>query len=264
MPSPLESARAKAQRAEETIQSLNAEIDAFLRANPNPYRIVGQLRNENREYVFAAFGELAIPIRFSVLVGEVMYQLRTSLDHLLSALVVANGGTPTYKHQFPICSTAARFAEAVERGDINGVSPAASDSIEQLQPYQPTQPTPPLLRLLRDWNNADKHRLLVVVGGAAALGRKVSIEDTDNAYSITGMTPPFVRKVTKEGADLFTIFLGEPHSRFRARAEFVPQVAIEDVGPLESASVSEVLTKMVAFIRHIFDIFARELNALSD
>ena len=56
MPSLRDSARAKIERADETAQNLNAEIDAFLRANPNPYRIVGQLKNENREYVFTCRG----------------------------------------------------------------------------------------------------------------------------------------------------------------------------------------------------------------
>ena len=125
----MDSTRAKIDRADEVAQNLNAEIDAFLRTNPNPYRIVGQLRNSNREYVFTGFGELVIPIRFSVLVGEVMYQLRTALAHLVSALVTAHGGTPSDKHQFPICSTREKFLEASKRGDIDGISLAARDLI---------------------------------------------------------------------------------------------------------------------------------------
>ena len=205
-------------------------------------------------------GELVIPIRFSVLLGEVMYQLRTALDHLLSALVAVHGETPTDKHQFPICSTPEKFLEASKRGDIAGISPAARNLIELTQPYQPTHPSPSLLNLLREWNNADKHRLLVVVGGAAALGNQIRIEEADSAFSVVEMTPPFVKRVTKEGADIFTLFLGEPHSRFRAHAEVVPHVAIEHVGPLDCASVSEVVTKMAAFIRHIFDGFTAELR----
>lgn len=190
-----------------------------------------------------------------------MHQLRTSLDHLLFALVVANGSTPTDRQQFPIASTPQKFTEAVKRGDIAGVSASAQALIEAIQPYQPTQPNPPLLSLLRDWNNIDKHRLLVVVGAAAAIGNRLTIEETDGDVTITGMTPPFVRPVAIAGSDVFTIDLGEPHARFRASAEFVPEVAIPDVGPLEAASVREVASKMVLFVRQVVDSFSPEFNS---
>src|SRR2546423_840459 len=108
----LASAYAKLNRADETAKNLEAEIRAFLAENPEPYRIVGELKNENKEYVFIAFGELVVPSRFAILFGEVMYQLRTALDHLLSALVHANGGAPNDRQQFPICSTPEKFIEA--------------------------------------------------------------------------------------------------------------------------------------------------------
>jgi hypothetical protein len=256
----LESANAKLQRAVETGQVLLAEIEAFLSANPTPYRIVGELRNQNTEYVFTAFGQLPVPIRFSVLLGEILYQLRTALDHLLTALVTANGSTPTDKHQFPICSTPEKLVEARRRGDFAGISASASTIVEQLQPYQTEHPTPSLLNLMREWNNADKHRLLVVVGGAAALGDRVTIEESDSAFSISGMTPPHIRKVTDQGASVFTIFLGEPHETFRATAEFRPHVAVENVGSLECASVAEVVAKMIGFTRYIFLQFAQEFT----
>jgi hypothetical protein len=258
MPHLLDSANAKLDRAEETANELMREIDVFIQQNPSPYRIVGHLRND-REYVFTAFGELVIPLRFAVLFGEVVYQLRTALDHLLSALVIANGGTPSVKHQFPICSRPEIFVEAKKRGDISGVSTSAEKLIERTQPYQPRQPTPPLLNLLREWNNTDKHRLLVMVGGAVALGDSITFEESDSDFSVTGMTPPLVRKVTNDGRDIFTIDLGESHARFRACGEFVSVVAVEGVGTLECASVHEVLTKMVAYVRDLFATFAAEL-----
>jgi hypothetical protein len=188
----------------------------------------------------------------------VVYHLRTALDHLLSALVLVNGGTPTEAHQFPICSTPEKFIETVNRGRIKGVSPTAEKLIELIQPYQSTQP--PMLTFMRDWNNTDKHRLLIVVGGAAALGQKVTLKESDGDLSITGMSPPFVKRVTNDGKDIFTICFGEPHAKFEADAEFVPHVAIENVGTLECATVSEVLIKMVGFTRYVLDAFAGEFK----
>jgi hypothetical protein len=260
MPDPFSSANAKLQRATETGNILEHEIHAFLEENPNPYQIVGELRNR-REYVFTAFGELQVPLRFSLLFGEVVYQLRTSLDHLLAALVTANASTPTDKHQFPIASTPAKFKEAVKRGDIAGVSRPAMALIEGFQPYQREQPKPSLLNLLREWNNADKHRLLVFVGGAIRLGERITVDESDGPFSIVGMSPARVKRVTSSGADVVTISLGEEHAVFRARGEFQPTVVIENLEGLEAATVSEVLTKTVGFIRHLFSVFQSHISA---
>jgi hypothetical protein len=81
---PLDGISSKIQRAEENIKNLSTEIDAFVLANPNPYRIVKEFQNEGRDYVFKGFGELDVPLRFAAICGEIIYLLRSSLDHLLS------------------------------------------------------------------------------------------------------------------------------------------------------------------------------------
>ena len=259
MADPLESTNAKIARAEETADLLLREVAAFLSAHPTPFRVTGELRG-GKNYVFTAYGSLEVPVRFAVLTGEIMYQLRTALDHLLSALVLANATLPTDKHQFPIASTAEKFAAAVKRGDIKGVAASAAKQIEALQPFQPSVTEPALLNLLREFNNTDKHRALIVVGGGAAMANELVIQEADRAMSIVGMSPPHLKRITPAGTDFFEINLGEPHEIFRASLGCRPNVVIGNLPPLDCASVDEVVATMIAFVKHIVGQFGAEFR----
>lgn len=258
MVSPRLSAVAKVARAEETARHLLREITTWLQSHPAPFLVTGQLRGT--DYVFRATGTLEVPVGFAILVGEIFYQLRTALDHLLAALIIANGGTPNDKHQFPIASTAERFAEAMKRGDIRGVSSRAQQLIERFQPYQPPATPPTIMGILRDFTNTDKHRALVVVGGGVAIADKIAIEEVDGPVTVTGMSPPFVKRIADKGTDFFTLNLGEPHSRFRASIACKPQVVVEGVAPLECATVEEVITNSIRFLKNVFAAFEPELT----
>jgi hypothetical protein len=42
------------------------------------------------------------PVRWSVVVGEIIHDLRSALDHLVCQLAIANQNSATMGHQFPI------------------------------------------------------------------------------------------------------------------------------------------------------------------
>ena len=206
---PLDSIKAKIERADKTLHDLNGEIVAFIRAHSDPYRIVREFRNQGKDYVFIAFGELAVPLRFSVLAGEILYHLRSSLDHLVWKLVEEEGGTPTRANQFPICATAEKFAKTCSQGYVKGVSDSAKRLIESVQPYATPNPSTSVLAVIEEWCNTDKHRLLLVVSGAARLGDRLEVAG-DEPVEITGFSPPVLRKVTNDGVELFRINLAMP------------------------------------------------------
>jgi hypothetical protein len=163
----LASCRAKIERAEESIQNLNREITAFLVANPKPYRMVREFRNDGRQYAFIAFGNPVVPARFAVIAGEIVHHLRSSLDHLLCALVVNNGGSPTRQHQFPIYTSPKAFDEACSRGLIRGVADSAEKLIRSVQPYTSETPDDTVLHVIQQFDNFDKHQRLLVVNTVA-------------------------------------------------------------------------------------------------
>ena len=84
---------AKLGRAEESIKILDQEAAALFAADPPPFKIVGEHKRDGLDYVFMAYGDPAVPLRFAVLAGEIVHHLRSSLDH--HALAVRSGNTPT-------------------------------------------------------------------------------------------------------------------------------------------------------------------------
>jgi hypothetical protein len=94
-------------------------------------------------------------LMFSILVGEVCYNLRAALDYLVFELAKLASGAEQKRTQFPIEDDPAEFPE----GRLKGLTRAHRTAIEALQPYNGCEWT----RRLRDWSNPDKHRTLAPV-----------------------------------------------------------------------------------------------------
>src|SRR6202043_4064084 len=98
MPLPLDGCWAKIDRANENITNLQAAIAARFQ----PYIIAGNVNHETKECVFVANAK-TIPLRLSVLAGEIIHHLRSSLDHLICALVLQQSNVVNLRHAFPVC-----------------------------------------------------------------------------------------------------------------------------------------------------------------
>lgn len=109
----------------------------------------------------------AIPRDWSLILGDGLHNLRSSLDALAYALAARNSGQPTDSHarniQFPICDSHEEFQKRRD-SNLRRLSAAAQAAIEIMQPYHVSEwggGNP--LGLLRDLSNVDKHRRLVIV-----------------------------------------------------------------------------------------------------
>lgn len=113
----------------------------------------------------------------SVYVGEALYQLRSTLDHLVCHLTEGNGHVVTNKTGFPIFlqrsefqDPAGRLMPAVRRL-IDGLLPEQRAAIEAEQPFQGKFGAPeddPLWWLYR-LSNFDRHRFIHLVGSATLI-----------------------------------------------------------------------------------------------
>jgi hypothetical protein len=121
-----------------------------------------------------------IPPDVSILVGEVVYNLRAGLDYAIGQISLLQ--TPDWqsskprRNQFPIESTAEGF-RARRNTFLAGVSDGVANYIEGKQPYMNCDWT----RRLAELSNLDKHNELVVVLQALA----ISIDE-----SATKLPPP--------------------------------------------------------------------------
>lgn len=168
----LDDIRAKIERAREQISALDADVRQFL--EDGPYVIRAAYDEKSGEDLYRAQVVRVPPPRISVVVGEIVHDLRSALDHLAWQLTRADKRT-NYTG-FPIFSSPwgpGEKSEAQFLAHVDGMSEEVVAVIRGLQPSQPGAPLNKdhsLLRLHR-MNIEDKHHLLNVIGGAAAQRR---------------------------------------------------------------------------------------------
>ena len=144
------------------LEDLNLAIETFLGSIPN--RTIRDNEPAAVAELERIFSCLEVPPRISILAGEAIHQTRSALDHIASALVVANKGVITPKTQFPIfvySPTNERESHRYE-DQIRGMSPSAKALIDQLQPFNGPDRLDHPLTLLKRLNNFDKHQALLV------------------------------------------------------------------------------------------------------
>ncbi|WP_194838573.1 hypothetical protein [Nocardia sp. XZ_19_369] len=135
------------------------------------------------------------PERWSVLIGDVLTNLRAALDHTFWAAALAATGVPEYPHRvtFPLDSEAKKFRG---RKDLKSlVTPQFWELVEDVQPLNTDPPRRAPLESLRWLSNVDKHRAVHVVGRMAFDAGPI-ILDPDGKYEILEQ-----ERVTGEVAD---------------------------------------------------------------
>jgi hypothetical protein len=157
----------KLDRAQEHFDSLDAEIREFLEANP-----AETFAQESADGTFLLrVGRLEpLPLRWGVLVGDLVHDTRSSLEHMAHQLVLANGGTPDFRTAFPICFTEELWNKRVadrrlRNSPLAGMASDARALIRELQPFvgrTENEARVTMLAGLESLWNADKHRLVHV------------------------------------------------------------------------------------------------------
>jgi hypothetical protein len=211
----LETIYRKLRRAEKDLDALEGELRAFDQSNA--YVIITELdpANGDRIYRIRIFREP--DPEWEITVGEIAYQMRSSLDHLVTQLVVLNGGdAEKHRGSFPIFVNAEDYWKKLKRGGtrrdqlLEGVAGEHRAVIDSLQPYQrgPRQASLDPLAVLNELCNGDKHR---DSHPALLAMRSASLEFGPNetgAVLFTERSPNPTerrRKPLKDGAEVYRI-----------------------------------------------------------
>ena len=107
-----------------------------------------------------------VPMDFPIRVGEIAYNLRSALDHLVYALVLDNDEEPSKQSEFPIFNEEAAYQREAPRR-LKGVLRDRSGLIEAFQPFRGGIGRH--LWMLHLICNIDKHRHLNVVNTHTSL-----------------------------------------------------------------------------------------------
>ena len=151
---PLDGCIAKIERAKLHLDEIKDRVKT-----EQPFGFSWEIDYEAQEVVVHARSDRATSVRWGVIAGEIIHQLRSSLDHVVRQLVIANDHEPEERRTaFPVFWEEDKY-QSRGRRMINGVSDAAATIIEGLQPFGSVHATDPLHVLDELWNR-DKHRLL--------------------------------------------------------------------------------------------------------
>jgi hypothetical protein len=167
----------KLNRAETHIQTLREEIAAFLKRNPKPFEVrTDDTPGPNKaiHYVLYAIVRENPPAELAPIIGDVIHNLRSALEHLAHEL---SGKKP--RSQFPIFTDECRF-KVIGLPMIKGIKGKERTLIERVQPYiasNPPRSNP--LAIISELSNLDKHRLPIPV--VAALNTTESWVGSTNA-----------------------------------------------------------------------------------
>lgn len=151
---------AKIGRAREHHGALLKETKGYL-ATP-PYRIVERVDGGRR--TVRASAVVPPPIQLALILGDLVQNLRSALDHLAWAFALTQSKSPSCLTQFPIFER--RPDEFDGEPQVRHIPESVRRIMEGMQPYSSGDPIGGLiggqLATLRILSNRDKHRVLLL------------------------------------------------------------------------------------------------------
>lgn len=168
----LNSALIKVDRAAQHLNEFKLELQRF--NDSKPYQFVYENDLDTGERVCFYEPTIAIPAYWAILVGEIVFHLRSALDHAVYSLTVHGQSIPLEQTEFPIFNDKIKFFAAKKDGTpvrgsgvfkIRGLSQKTKDFIETKQPFSIGQDVQDsVLMAIQELCNIDKHRTLHIFG----------------------------------------------------------------------------------------------------
>lgn len=256
----LTSCRLKIERADENIRNLRSEVAAFLESKQND--VVSEIDPKTGHGLVKFAGDLSAVRRFAVLSGEIVYHLRSSLDHLVWRLITdpalrsIHSGFPIYSSDPRQATVPAPMRRYSRR--IKGVSSTAAVIIERIQPYNGTTPANDPLVILNTLNNSDKHHELVLTFARAGVERLIFLDPDGVTRTLNvneGMAMRWLGEL-KHGAELIRTI--PVIGKMDMHPEIAFDIAFARVGLQKDQPVIPTLTRLRDAIVNVIELFADE------
>lgn len=257
----LQGCRLKQQRADQHIQMLQRDVPGFFK-QVNSYRMLTKQDPESGEDFLWLEPKERVPVKkWGIVLGDILHNLRSALDHLVWGLTLENGHTPPAnpiplasdwtKTQFPIYE----FDPARGKGwdtkppkQLWGVRPRYASAIEQLQPFFGGKdiPSNPLW-LLAQLSNIDKHRTIHLIGFYAHAVRVESTLEDGDIYRVKGPRPG------EHGAEIGRFPAGESDMDMDFEVEV--DVVLGEGEPAQFRTLTDVLGQLYGYVNDIINWF---------
>jgi hypothetical protein len=255
---PFEAARIKIDRAKQHLEELQSEINGFFQRGGAfvAFEVAP-------EYSVAAGSEIGaftyresepVPAMWAAIIGDVIHNLRSSLDLISSDIHSLTGGNPkdmAYVH-YPFCKDKSSLHDMIKSRRLSHIGSHFLDIIEQTAPYKGGNDG---LRALHDLDLLDKHQALVPTIAVVTMDWPVEIKQGPQKFA-TG--------VLKDGQRLiiFPSTFGKLTEGSRIKADF--SIVFGEVGIFMGTDVAKQLEACIASVEVILDLFrgAAEKNGL--
>ena len=208
----LDGVMAKTRRADSGLRSLESDIAAH--CEQERHSLTTTLLHNPRETLIG--NEPQLLSDFAIRVGEIAYNLRSALDHLVWAAVSEHHVASSRYHEFPIFQTEAGYHKSAPK-KLFGLPAMYNHAIEDVQPFQTDCPIGRDLWMLQLVSNIDKHRHLNVV----------NTHSIANAHIEEDSIPKCMTHGVESGLALLTYLRGTPYERF-IRMDVVVDVCFRD------------------------------------
>lgn len=154
---------AKFNRSKEQFDVLRTEIGEFLDRKPEPHLSRGEFNADTWEWI-ERFQMQEPLLRWGVILGDCVHNLRSALDHLICQVTLLDGGSmdDCEESQFPIASKSeGQFEKMAKKRLPVCFSDKHRAMVKRAQPYHAGDDAPRHpLSILAELSNADKHRVL--------------------------------------------------------------------------------------------------------
>ncbi|MFB3040768.1 MAG: hypothetical protein ACE1ZS_03040 [Candidatus Poribacteria bacterium] len=243
-PGPLQNSRLKIERAKQHISELNSTIEAF--DARDPYTIVVEKDSQSGNHLWTMRISEDIPQNLTVIIGDVIHNLRAALDLMISDIVIPLGAKPN-KVKFPFVEHANALVGRIEETQINLAPKEVITLIKDLEPYPSGKSN---LYGLHRLDIADKHTSLIA-----------TTEFTGIPYfSIEGTQGPIATFINtrfspiKDGKVLFSI---PPSENVKLGQKFIPSfgVTFATGQPFKGEPIVPTFVQLTELIKGVIESF---------
>lgn len=245
--------RAKLARADEHLSTLYRETDGW--GDRDPFRVVRQSNADGSVHEFSLrFQVQPDTLRWALLLGDALHNLRGALDHVVYALAIRQTGQDpppgAERLMYPICSDAKYWNSKRVQDRIACLSKPTRAAIERTQPYNRLKTGKWFAPLwwLAQLNDIDKHRLVHI----AALGMApddIAINAEPGTFRALWNEGPLV-----DGAPLLRLELTKPDPQVYVDLKATGAVVLQPIG-MRPLGVHPTLKR----IRHEVGVVCRYL-----
>jgi hypothetical protein len=253
---------AKLGRAEELLKGLDNEVDIWLKAKP--YDFAPRLNPEATRLSVIATVNVYPPItEWSLVLSDVLHNLRCTLDHLIWALLVYKYpyGLPAGadRIQFPIWTSA---PSASAKKSIDCLGSSVVTAIHGVQPCYNTLGDFPIhaLAILQYFDNMNKHKLLKLAMASAAQGKINVTWDEAGDFPTSSLN----RGEVQNDTEILTIDFQVPHPEVKYNVGLGLIIAVQyPIATMVGADrddYSALCWALVAEVRHVIDTVVAAVN----